>query len=67
MNYRMKTPQRRKNLKKKDILESHFPVGALDFLIRTVPGDAENLVGIPPELLSRIGSLGLGSLSRHFQ
>lgn len=50
-----------------DILESHFTVGTLDFLVGGVPGDAKHLVCVPPELLCCILPLRLGSVSRHFQ
>lgn len=47
------------------ILESHFSVSALDFLVGGVPGDAEDLVRIPPDRLRCILLLRFRSASWH--
>lgn len=48
---------RNKKKKKDNILESHFSVGSLDFLIRCIGRNAENLVRISSLLLGDIDLL----------
>lgn len=54
-------------IEKTDILERHSSVSAFDFLVRGVPRDAEDLIGVAPKLLRGTLLLRFRSVPRHSQ